>query len=422
MFTLFTVPLDTPTVTYPAPLEFVVCGALQFAGIVTSSVPYEGKLSHAVPPFAYVIVIVLLLLPATTVAGLIIALPNPSAGVFVGVIVGVHVAVHVGVFVAVHVPVSVGVAVFVCVGACITTKLLVADELCTVAPEFASVPKALLVNVTVSDNDAENTQVKYALAPPGIFALAGALVIAASDGVLAAGVIGSTLFAAACPLFVTLMATVINCPKSTVPGKACRSALKAAGDCTVTFRGEPDIGAVLSPDAVLSTAKEAVPGLLCACAAPAIDAVVSPYATVICPLVGSDTTCIIILFPLTKSVNKVPPTTPTATYPAAELLLVCGVVHVEGIVTFKVPYEGELSHAVLALVKLMTMVLFVLPAETVNGLIVAEPIPCTGVLVGVGVIVFVNVGVVVDVGDGAITSILGIGVPIIVGFEPVGSV
>ncbi len=89
---LLRVPESILTVTYPAALESPACGVVQFVGIDIFKVPYEGESSHAVFPLVYVITIVLLL-PAITTVGLIIAEPGPINGVFVGVNVGVKVGV-----------------------------------------------------------------------------------------------------------------------------------------------------------------------------------------------------------------------------------------------------------------------------------------------------------------------------------------
>jgi hypothetical protein len=121
------------------------------------------------------------------------------------------------------------IAVVNTAGVWIVTLLLVAALLTTGAPEFPSVPAAAVLKLTTPADKVLYVHVNSADAPPASTGTFAALVnIPTAAGIDATGDAGSTLSAAAVPVFVTLITICITCPTDTVCAGVMNSADSAA--------------------------------------------------------------------------------------------------------------------------------------------------------------------------------------------------
>jgi hypothetical protein len=112
---------------------------------------------------------------------------------------------------------------------CIVIELLTASLLVTGAPEFSSVPAAVVLNVITPAASVLYVHVNSAESPPAMRVTGDAQPVAfASKGIDAVGVIGSTFIAAAAPVFVTLITISIISPTDTVSAGLVNIAASAA--------------------------------------------------------------------------------------------------------------------------------------------------------------------------------------------------
>jgi hypothetical protein len=103
-------------------------------------------------------------------------------------------------------------------GDCMVVVLLFTAALVIVTLLYASYPTAALENATFPAAAAEYVHTKVLFEPAAMFAGVAAVIIVAFPVPAAVGVIGTTEFAKAPPLFVTLIVTVINWPTDTCAG------------------------------------------------------------------------------------------------------------------------------------------------------------------------------------------------------------